>query len=156
MVLQPPVSLSRPRRRRRRRRLSLSLFLQVTTKKCQKKYFASHKTDFPIHPPPCVFVPPLQEELPPPPAPAGTYNPVVIIGKTVYVSGIGPLAPDASSHLAKVGAAEDKARSSVTSRHVTSVVCPFSSVSAPTCRHHAHNHHHSSLCFKLSPTSPLP
>ena len=60
-----------------------------------------------------MFVPPLQEELPPPPAPAGTYNPVVIIGKTVYVSGIGPLAPDASSHLAKVGAAEDKARSSV-------------------------------------------
>lgn len=50
-----------------------------------------------------------QEELPPPPAPAGTYSPVVIIGKTVYVSGIGPLAPDAASHVAKVGSAEDAA-----------------------------------------------
>ena len=51
-----------------------------------------------------------QEELPPPPAPAGTYSPVVIVGKTVYVSGIGPLAPEATTFSGvKVGATEDKA-----------------------------------------------
>ena len=38
----------------------------------------------------------------------GTYHPVQIVGNMVYVSGIGPLAPEATSHLAKVGkAAED-------------------------------------------------
>lgn len=34
---------------------------------------------------------------------------MVIVGKTAYVSGIGPLAPEASSHVAKVGTAEEKA-----------------------------------------------
>mmetsp|Transcript_6164 Transcript_6164/g.15716 ORF Transcript_6164/g.15716 Transcript_6164/m.15716 type:complete len:230 (+) Transcript_6164:967-1656(+) len=53
-----------------------------------------------------VLQPP--EELPPAPAPGGVYSPVVIVGKTVYVSGIGPLAPEATSHVGKVGAAEDK------------------------------------------------
>ena len=39
------------------------------------------------------------EELPPPPAPAGTYNFCVLVGNTLHVSGIGPLAPTAESHL---------------------------------------------------------
>jgi len=45
----------------------------------------------------------LQEVLPPPPAPGGAYSPVVIIGNMAYVSGIGPLSPDAAAHVAKVG-----------------------------------------------------
>ena len=36
------------------------------------------------------------------------YSFVVVVGNMVYVSGIGPLAPEASSHVAKVGAVEDK------------------------------------------------
>ena len=44
-----------------------------------------------------VLQPP--EELPPPPAPAGTYNFCVLVGNTLHVSGIGPLAPTAESHL---------------------------------------------------------
>jgi len=53
-----------------------------------------------------VLQPP--EELPEAPAPAGTYSPVVVVGNMVYVSGIGPLAPEATSHVAKIGSAEDK------------------------------------------------
>lgn len=34
---------------------------------------------------------------------------MIIVGNTVHVSGIGPLAPEATSHLAKVGTTEDKA-----------------------------------------------
>lgn len=52
-----------------------------------------------------VLQPP--EELPPPPIPAGTYNFCVVVGNLVYVSGIGPLAPTADAHLAKVGTASD-------------------------------------------------
>ena len=52
-----------------------------------------------------VLQPP--EELPEAP-PAGTYSPVVVVGSMVYVSGIGPLAPEATSHVAKIGSTEDK------------------------------------------------
>tara|TARA_B100000482_G_scaffold181120_1_gene154107 strand:+ start:159 stop:824 length:666 start_codon:yes stop_codon:yes gene_type:complete len=53
-----------------------------------------------------VLQPP--EELPEAPAPAGTYSPVVVVGNMVHVSGIGPLAPEATSHVAKIGVSEDK------------------------------------------------
>ena len=34
--------------------------------------------------------------------------PPVVVGNMVYVSGIGPLAPEATSHVAKIGSTEDK------------------------------------------------
>ncbi len=46
----------------------------------------------------------LKLELPPAPKPGGVYKPVVIIGKTVYVSGHGPLKPDGTSITGRVGA----------------------------------------------------
>jgi enamine deaminase RidA (YjgF/YER057c/UK114 family) len=46
----------------------------------------------------------LKLELPPPPKPAGVYNPVVQAGNVVYVSGHGPLQPDGSMICGKVGA----------------------------------------------------
>jgi len=46
----------------------------------------------------------LKLELPPPPKPAGVYNPIVQAGNIVYVSGHGPLLPDGSMILGKVGA----------------------------------------------------
>jgi enamine deaminase RidA (YjgF/YER057c/UK114 family) len=46
----------------------------------------------------------LKLELPPPPKPAGVYNPVVQMGNVVYVSGHGPLQPDGSMICGKVGA----------------------------------------------------
>jgi enamine deaminase RidA (YjgF/YER057c/UK114 family) len=54
-----------------------------------------------------VLQPP--EELPAPPPPAGTYDFVTVVGNLVYVSGIGPLAPAADSHCAKVGTTPDPA-----------------------------------------------
>ncbi len=42
-------------------------------------------------------------ELPPAPAPAGVYKPLVISGKMVYVSGHGPLKPDGSMMTGRVG-----------------------------------------------------
>ena len=38
----------------------------------------------------------LRLELPPPPKPAGVYQPVVVVGNMAYVSGHGPLRPDGS------------------------------------------------------------
>jgi enamine deaminase RidA (YjgF/YER057c/UK114 family) len=46
----------------------------------------------------------LKLELPPPPKPAGVYNPLVQSGNIVYVSGHGPLLPDGSMICGKVGA----------------------------------------------------
>ncbi|HUY36752.1 MAG TPA: RidA family protein [Pirellulales bacterium] len=48
-------------------------------------------------------------ELPPPPKPAGVYKPVVIVGNMAYVSGHGPLKPDGSMIVGKVGADLDLA-----------------------------------------------
>ncbi len=42
-------------------------------------------------------------ELPPAPAPAGVYKPVVIVDKLAYVSGHGPLLPDGSMLTGRVG-----------------------------------------------------
>jgi enamine deaminase RidA (YjgF/YER057c/UK114 family) len=46
----------------------------------------------------------LKLELPPPPKPAGVYNPVVQAGNVLYVSGHGPLLPDGGMICGKVGA----------------------------------------------------
>lgn len=46
----------------------------------------------------------LKLELPPAPKPGGVYQPVVITGKTVYVSGHGPLKPDGTMITGRVGA----------------------------------------------------
>lgn len=45
--------------------------------------------------------------LPPPPKPAGVYNPLVVVGNMAYVSGHGPLNPDGSMHVGKVGQERD-------------------------------------------------
>lgn len=50
----------------------------------------------------------LQLELPPPPKPAGVYQPVLIVGNLAYVSGHGPLLPDGTMLTGKVGAAVDQ------------------------------------------------
>lgn len=42
-------------------------------------------------------------ELPPPPKPAGTYRPVVVVGDMAYVSGHGPLKPDKTMITGRVG-----------------------------------------------------
>lgn len=42
-------------------------------------------------------------ELPPAPKPAGVYNPLVVTGNLVYLSGHGPLKPDGSMISGKVG-----------------------------------------------------
>ena len=58
-----------------------------------------------------VLQPP--ETLPPPPAPAGTYDFCVVVGNLVYVSGIGPLAPTPDAHLGKVGNVSDSGNDGV-------------------------------------------
>ena len=45
----------------------------------------------------------LKLELPPAPKPAGVYKPVVIVGNLAYVSGHGPLKPDGSMFVGRVG-----------------------------------------------------
>jgi len=45
----------------------------------------------------------LKLELPPPPKPGGIYAPVLIHGDLAYVSGHGPLRPDKTLHVGKVG-----------------------------------------------------
>lgn len=45
----------------------------------------------------------LKLELPPAPKPAGTYRPVVQVGKLLYVAGHGPLLPDKTLVEGKVG-----------------------------------------------------
>ena len=50
----------------------------------------------------------LNLELPPPPKPAGVYKPVVVVGNMAYVSGHGPLKPDGTMMMGRVGADVDK------------------------------------------------
>ena len=45
----------------------------------------------------------LKLELPPAPKPAGVYKPVVIVGNLAYVSGHGPLKPDGTMLIGRVG-----------------------------------------------------
>ena len=45
----------------------------------------------------------LKLQLPPPPKPAGVYNPLVQTGNIVYVSGHGPLLPDGALICGRVG-----------------------------------------------------
>jgi enamine deaminase RidA (YjgF/YER057c/UK114 family) len=45
----------------------------------------------------------LHLELPPAPKPMGTYRPVVVAGSTAYVSGHGPLRPDGTLVLGRLG-----------------------------------------------------
>lgn len=47
-------------------------------------------------------------ELPPPPKPAGVYQPVVIVGNMAYVSGHGPLRSDGTMITGRVGADLDQ------------------------------------------------
>lgn len=47
-------------------------------------------------------------ELPPPPKPAGVYQPVVIVGNMAYVSGHGPLRADGAMITGRVGADLDQ------------------------------------------------
>ena len=51
----------------------------------------------------------LNLELPPAPAPAGVYKPLVVVGNMVYVSGHGPLMPDKTLIKGKVGLDVDEA-----------------------------------------------
>ena len=46
----------------------------------------------------------LQIELPQPPAPAGTYAPIVQVGEFCYLAGHGPIKPDGTMICGKVGA----------------------------------------------------
>ena len=50
----------------------------------------------------------LHLELPPPPKPAGVYQPVVIVGNMAYVSGHGPLKSDGTLITGRVGADLDQ------------------------------------------------
>jgi enamine deaminase RidA (YjgF/YER057c/UK114 family) len=50
----------------------------------------------------------LQAEMPPAPKPVGVYKPVVIVGNLVYTSGHGPLLPNGSLMLGKVGSEVDQ------------------------------------------------
>ncbi|MCO6458463.1 MAG: RidA family protein [Pirellulaceae bacterium] len=47
-------------------------------------------------------------ELPPAPKPAGVYKPVVVVGNLAYVSGHGPLKPDGSLMVGRVGLQVDQ------------------------------------------------
>ncbi|HEV3021047.1 MAG TPA: RidA family protein [Pirellulales bacterium] len=57
-------------------------------------------------------------ELPPAPKPAGVYKPVVVVGNLAYVSGHGPLRPDGSMIVGKVGAELDLAQGYAAARQV--------------------------------------
>jgi enamine deaminase RidA (YjgF/YER057c/UK114 family) len=50
----------------------------------------------------------LNLELPPAPKPAGVYQPVLIVGDMAYVSGHGPLKPDGTMMVGKVGVDVDQ------------------------------------------------
>ena len=50
----------------------------------------------------------LNLQLPPAPKPAGVYKPVVIVGNLAYVSGHGPLKPDGTMMLGRVGSEVDQ------------------------------------------------
>ena len=49
----------------------------------------------------------LNLELPPAPAPAGVYQPMLVVGNCLYVSGHGPLLPDGSMLTGRVGTETD-------------------------------------------------
>jgi enamine deaminase RidA (YjgF/YER057c/UK114 family) len=46
----------------------------------------------------------LPDQLPPAPTPKGIYQPVLVVGTSVYVSGHGPLRTDGTLHTGRVGA----------------------------------------------------
>ena len=50
----------------------------------------------------------LNLELPPAPKPQGVYKPLVISGNMAYVSGHGPLKPDGSMYIGRVGSEVDQ------------------------------------------------
>jgi len=56
--------------------------------------------------------------LPPPPAPAGVYKPVVLQGNLAYVSGQGPVTQDGSLLTGRVGADVDKEQGKLAARQV--------------------------------------
>lgn len=60
----------------------------------------------------------LNLELPPPPKPAGVYQPVVVVGNFAYVSGQGPLLPDGTLIRGRVGADLDLAAGKAAARQV--------------------------------------
>jgi enamine deaminase RidA (YjgF/YER057c/UK114 family) len=49
----------------------------------------------------------LSDKLPDAPTPKGIYQPVLVVGTSVYVSGHGPLRPDGTMHTGRVGAGLD-------------------------------------------------
>ncbi|MDE0734190.1 MAG: RidA family protein, partial [Pirellulaceae bacterium] len=50
----------------------------------------------------------LNLELPPAPKPQGVYKPLVISGNMAYVSGHGPLKPDGTMYVGRVGSEVDQ------------------------------------------------
>lgn len=60
----------------------------------------------------------LKLQLPPAPKPAGVYNPVVRVGNMLYVSGHGPLLPDGSLIVGKVGSDLSEEQGKQASRQV--------------------------------------
>lgn len=60
----------------------------------------------------------LNLNLPPAPAPAGVYKPLVILGNLAYVSGHGPVTQDGSLLTGRVGADVDKEQGKLAARQV--------------------------------------
>ena len=60
----------------------------------------------------------LKLELPPAPKPAGVYKPLVIAGNLAYISGHGPLKPDKTLMVGRVGADLDLAGGKLAARQV--------------------------------------
>ena len=60
----------------------------------------------------------LKLELPPAPKPAGVYKPLVIMGNLAYISGHGPLKPDKTVIMGRVGADLDLAAGKLAARQV--------------------------------------
>ncbi|MGV3771832.1 MAG: RidA family protein [Verrucomicrobiales bacterium] len=60
----------------------------------------------------------LKLELPPAPKPVAVYKPAVLLGNTLYVSGHGPLKPDKTLILGKVGADLDLQAGKAAARQV--------------------------------------
>ncbi len=60
----------------------------------------------------------LHLELPPPAKPMGVYKPVVVIGNLAYVSGHGPLKPDRTLIVGRIGADLDEAAGKGAARQV--------------------------------------
>jgi enamine deaminase RidA (YjgF/YER057c/UK114 family) len=60
----------------------------------------------------------IAHELPPVPKPQGLYKPVVVVGNLIYLSGHGPLRPDGTLILGRVGADLDLAAGKAAARQV--------------------------------------